>query len=85
MNRILVVALVAIAVAAGLFYGRRTSDQSSPPPSPAVAAPIGATLLGAGLALTGGTLLVLPLFALKPDAAGPGGLAGAGVGFATEL
>lgn len=45
MNRILVVALVAIAVAAGLFYGRRTSDQSSPPPSPAVAAPIGATLL----------------------------------------
>jgi tetratricopeptide (TPR) repeat protein len=45
MNRTLVVALAAIAVAAGLFYGRRTSDQSSPPPSPAVVAPIGATLL----------------------------------------
>ena len=45
MNRTLVVALAVIAVAAGLFYGRRTSDQSTPPPSPAVAAPIGATLL----------------------------------------
>ena len=45
MNRALVVALVGIAVAAGLFYGRRTSDQSTPPPSPVVAAPIGATLL----------------------------------------
>ena len=45
MNRTLVVALVAIAVAAGLFYGRRTSDQSALPPSPAVAAPVGATLL----------------------------------------
>jgi tetratricopeptide (TPR) repeat protein len=45
MNRTLVVALAAIAVAAGLFYGRRTSDQPPPPPSPAVVAPIGATLL----------------------------------------
>ena len=45
MNRTIVVALLAIAVAAGLFYGRRTSDESPPPPSPAVAAPIGATLL----------------------------------------
>ena len=34
MNRTLVVALVALAVAAGLFYGRRTSDQSPAPPSP---------------------------------------------------
>ncbi len=45
MNRILVVALVAIAVAAGLFYGRRTSDQSPPPPVVEIPAPVGATLL----------------------------------------
>jgi tetratricopeptide (TPR) repeat protein len=45
MNRILVVALVAIAVAAGLFFGRRTSDQSPPPPVLEVPAPVGATLL----------------------------------------
>jgi len=45
MNRILVVALVVIAVAAGLFYGRRTSDQSPPPPVLELPVPVGATLL----------------------------------------
>jgi tetratricopeptide (TPR) repeat protein len=45
MNRILVVALAAIAVAAGLFYGRRTADPPPPPPAPAVPALVGATLL----------------------------------------
>ena len=45
MNRILVVALVVIAVAAGLFFGRRASDQSPPPPVLELPAPVGATLL----------------------------------------
>ena len=45
MNRTLVVALAAIAVAAGLFYGRRTADPPPPPPAPAVPALVGATLL----------------------------------------
>jgi len=45
MNRILVVALVAIAVAAGLFYGRRTPEQSAPPPGLEIPEPVGATLL----------------------------------------
>jgi tetratricopeptide (TPR) repeat protein len=45
MNRILVVALVAIAVAAGLFYGRRTTDEPTPPPGPVIPALVGATLL----------------------------------------
>jgi len=45
MNRTLVVVLAAIAVAAGLFYGRRTADQSPPPPAPAVPSLVGATLL----------------------------------------
>jgi hypothetical protein len=45
MSRILVVALVAIAVAAGLYYGRRSSDQTPPPPVVEIPAPVGATLL----------------------------------------
>ncbi len=45
MNRTLVVVLAAIAVAAGLFYGRRTADQPLPPSNPAVPSLVGATLL----------------------------------------
>ena len=43
MKRSGVIALVAVAVAAGLFYGLRTVD--SPPPAAAVVPPVGATLL----------------------------------------
>jgi tetratricopeptide (TPR) repeat protein len=45
MNRILVVALATLAVAAGLFYGRGTADPPPPSPAPEVPAPVGATLL----------------------------------------
>ena len=45
MNRTLVVGLAAIAVAAGLFYGRRTADTPRPPPAPEVPSLVGATLL----------------------------------------
>jgi tetratricopeptide (TPR) repeat protein len=45
MNRTLVVALAAIAVAAGLFYGRRTAHEPPPAPSLEIPAPVGATLL----------------------------------------
>jgi tetratricopeptide (TPR) repeat protein len=45
MNRILVVALVAIAVAAGLFYGQRSTDEPPASPGPGLPAPVGATLL----------------------------------------
>jgi tetratricopeptide (TPR) repeat protein len=45
MNRTLVVLLAAIAVAAGLFYGRRTVDPPLPATNPAVPPLVGATLL----------------------------------------
>jgi tetratricopeptide (TPR) repeat protein len=45
MNRTLVVVLAALAIAAGLFYGRLTADPPLPPPDPAVPSLVGATLL----------------------------------------
>jgi tetratricopeptide (TPR) repeat protein len=45
MNRTLVVVLLIAAIAAGLLYGRRTSDTASSPAASAPEPPVGATLL----------------------------------------
>lgn len=45
MNRTLVVVIGIAAIAAGLLYGRRTSDTRSPAPAATPEAPVGATLL----------------------------------------
>jgi tetratricopeptide (TPR) repeat protein len=45
MNRVLVVLVIVAAIAAGLYFGRRTGDVAGPAATPVVQAPVGATLL----------------------------------------